>query len=108
MISQEHRISDLVLGLSFGVAAGCLMGVLYAPQAGRRTRRQVVSAMEDGVDYLKSKADDTSKYVHEKTSRLQDGADELLDRGKAAIEKGKAQIESAVEAGTDLYRAAWR
>ncbi len=108
MVLQERRIFDLVLGLSFGAAAGCLIGVLYAPQAGRRTRRQVVSAMEDGVDYVKSKAEDTGKYIREKTSRLQNGADELLDRGKAALEKGKAQIESAMEAGTDLYHAAWR
>jgi gas vesicle protein len=108
MVLQERRISDLVLGLGFGVAAGCLIGMLYAPQAGRRTRRQMVSAVEDGVDHVKSIAEDTGKYIREKTSRLQTGADELLDCGKAAIEKGKTQIESAMEAGTDLYRAAWR
>ncbi len=108
MVLQERRISDLVLGLGFGIAAGCLIGALYAPQAGRRTRRQIVSAMEDGVDFVKSKAEDTGKYIRKETSRLQNGADELLDRGKAALEKGKAQIESAMEAGTDLYHAAWR
>jgi gas vesicle protein len=108
MILQERRSSNLILGLGFGVAAGCLIGLLYTPQAGRRTRRQIVSALEDGADYVKSTAEDTSKYIREKTSRLQNGADELLNRGKAAIEKGKAQIEGAMEAGSDLYRAAWR
>ena len=108
MASRERKSSDLVLGLGFGVAAGCLIGVLCAPRAGRRTRRQMVSAMEDGVDHVKSTAEETGKYIREKTSRLQTGADELLDRGKSAIEKGKIQIESAMEAGTDLYRAAWR
>lgn len=108
MVLQEHKISDLVLGLGFGVAAGCLIGVLCAPQAGRRTRRQVVSAIEEGAGYVKSTAEDTGKYIREKTSRLHTGADELLDRGKAVIEKGKAKIESAVEAGTGLCRAAWR
>ena len=68
----------------------------------------MVSAMEVGVDHVKSTAEDTGEYIREKTSRLQNGADELLDRGKAALEKGKAQIESAMEAGTDLYRGAWR
>jgi hypothetical protein len=64
--------------------------------------------MEDGVEYVKSKAEDTGKYIRGKTSRLQNEADELLDRGKAAIEKGQAHLESAVSAGTDLYRAGWR
>jgi gas vesicle protein len=108
MVLREHKISDLVLGFGFGAAAGCLIGVLSAPQVGWRTRRQVVSAIEDGVDYIKSTAEGSGKYIRQRTSRLQTGADEFLDRGKAAIEKGKAQIESAVEAGTDLYRAAWR
>ena len=108
MVLQVRRISDLVLGLGFGVAAGCLIGMLYAPQAGRRTRRQMVSAMEEGADDVKSRAEDTGKYIREKASRLQTGAEELLDRGKAAIEKGKDQIESAMEAGTDVYRWAWR
>lgn len=106
MVLREHKISNLVLG--FGVAAGCLIGLLYAPRAGRRTRRQIVSAMGDGVDCVKSTAVDSGKYIRERTARLQDGADELLDRGKAVIAKGKAQIESAMAAGTDLYRAAWR
>ena len=108
MASRERKSSDLVLGLGFGVATGCLVGVLCAPQTGRRTRRQMVSAMEVGVDHVKFTAEDTGKYIREKTWRLQTGADELLDRGKAAIERGKIQIESAMEAGTDLYHAAWR
>jgi hypothetical protein len=57
MVVRELKISDLVLGLGFSVAAGCLIGVLYAPQAGRRTRRQLVSAMEDGADYVISTAE---------------------------------------------------
>jgi len=108
MVLREHKISDVVLGLGFGAAAGCLVGVLCAPQAGRRTRRQAISAIVDCADHVKSTAEDTGKYIREKTSPLRTGADELLDRGKAAIEKGTAQIESAVEAGTDLCRAAWR
>jgi hypothetical protein len=68
----------------------------------------MVSVMEDGLDYLKSTAEDTGKYIHQRTSRLQTGADELLDRAKAAIEKGKAQIESAMEERAHRQRAAWR
>lgn len=98
MVLREHKNSDLFLGLGFGVAAGCLIGVLCAPQAGRKTRLQVFSAIEDGVDYIKSTAEDTGKYIRDKTSRLHAAADELLDHGKAVIKKSKAQLESAVGA----------
>ena len=105
---QNGRISDLVLGVSFGLAAGCLFGVLYAPQAGRRTRRHVVSALRDGIDQVKSQVEDTGKYVRDKGSRLQSDARDLVDRGKAAMERGQAQIESLIEAGTKMYLAAAR
>jgi len=59
MALRERKISDLVLGLGFGVAAGCLIGVLYAPQSGPEDRRQMVSAMEEGADQVKSTAEDT-------------------------------------------------
>lgn len=103
MFVRERKISDIVVSLGFGAAAGCLIGILYAPQAGRRTRRQVVSAIEDSAGHIKSTAERTGNYIRKKTSRLQTGANQMLDRGKTAIEKGKARMESS-----DLYRAAWR
>jgi len=42
----------------------------------------MVSAMEEGADQVKSTAEDTGNYIRENASRLQTGADELLDRGK--------------------------
>jgi len=108
MLSQDRSAAYFVAGLGFGLAAGCLIGVLYAPQAGRKTRRHLASAMEDGLHYATSKAEDTSEYVRKGTSHLRKEAGELLDRGKAAIEQGKAKVEAALETGAGLYREATR
>jgi gas vesicle protein len=108
MLLQDRGVAYFVAGVGFGLAAGCLIGLLYAPQAGRRTRRQIAAALEDGADYVKSKAEDTGDYVQKQTSHLRNEAGDLLDRGKAAIEEGKAGLESAVAAGAKLYRQATR
>ena len=108
MLWKERGVAHFVAGVGFGFAAGSLIGLLYAPQAGRRTRRQIAAALEDGADYVKSKAEDTGDYIQKQTSHLRNEAGELLDRGKAAMEEGSAGIESAIAAGAKLYRQATR
>lgn len=106
--SQNGNASHFLAGLGFGLAAGCAIGILYAPQSGRRTRRQIAAAAEDGVEYVASKAEDANRYIREGTARLRNEADELLERGKTVLEKGKAQVEAAIETGSKFYREATR
>jgi gas vesicle protein len=108
MSLQERDIFKFAYGFGCGLGAGFLIGLLYAPQAGRRTRRQIVSAVQDGADNIKSKAEDTSDYIHKQTSRLSKETGDLLDRGKAVIENGRSGIESALESSANLYRQAMR
>jgi len=108
MLKHDRGVAYFVAGVGFGIATGSLIGLLYAPQAGWRTRRQIAAALGDGADYVTSKAEDTGDYIQKQTSHLRDEAGELLDRGKAAIEEGRAGIESAIAAGAKFYRRATR
>ena len=108
MFMHDRRVAYFLAGIGLGVAAGSLTALLYAPQAGRRTRSQIASALEDGADYVKSKAQETGDYIHKQTSHLRDEVGELLVRGKAAIEEGRAGLESAIAEGAKLYRQATR
>jgi len=40
------------IAFAIGVAAGSAVALLYAPQSGVRTRRQLRKNLDDGVDYL--------------------------------------------------------
>ncbi|HLN26759.1 MAG TPA: YtxH domain-containing protein [Gemmataceae bacterium] len=108
MLSKDRNAVQFIAGIGFGFAAGCLLGILYAPQAGKKTRRHLAHAVEDGVDYVASRAQDTTEYIRKGASHLQDEARDLLDRGQTVIEKGKARVEDAIETGRHLYRAAAR
>jgi gas vesicle protein len=108
MLMHDRGLAYFVAGVGFGIAAGSLIGLLYAPQAGRRTRREIAATLQDGADYVKSKAEDTGDHIQKQASQLRDEVGELLDRGKAAIEEGRAGIESAIAAGAKLYRQATR
>ena len=108
MSLQERGVAYFFAGVGCGLAAGSLIGLLYAPQSGRRTRRQIANALEDGAEYIISKVEDTGDYIDKQTSNLRNQAGELIDRGKSVIEDGKASVESAFAAGAKLYRQATR
>jgi gas vesicle protein len=108
MLSNDRKAVFLIAGVGFGLIAGCLLGILYAPQAGRKTRRRLAYAVEDGIDYVASRTQETTESIRQGALRLQNEAKDLLDRGQAVVYKGKAQIEDALEKGVHFNRTATR
>ena len=56
----------VILGFLGGIAAGALLGILFAPEKGTRTRRKIINKGQDCVDDLKDKFDDLLASVTEK------------------------------------------
>jgi gas vesicle protein len=53
-----------------GVAAGAAVALIYAPQTGEKTRKQLKRNLDDASDYLKETGEDLSKHaarVYKKT-----------------------------------------
>ena len=54
------------LGMLVGVAVGALIGMLFAPEAGTKTRRRILDKGQNYVDELKDKFDTLYEDVSEK------------------------------------------
>jgi gas vesicle protein len=79
-----ENILWFVVGATFGAA----VALLYAPQAGDRTRRLIVRKLSDGRDALAdSKADliEKGRDLFEKGRRVADDAAELFERGRKMV-----------------------
>ena len=48
----------VLLGVLAGVAAGALLGILFAPDKGQKTRKNIARKGEDFADGLKEKFDE--------------------------------------------------
>ncbi len=66
------------LALVTGILLGTGLGLLMAPQTGRRTRRQI------------------KNYIHDTTDRMNDMAGETKDRMSEFMDKGKRFVEDRI------------
>lgn len=72
------RTDKTALGVLAGVAAGALIGVLFAPAKGSKTRKKILDKGQDYADELKGKFDDLYQDVSDKY-------DSFLNEAKTVI-----------------------
>jgi gas vesicle protein len=83
------------IAFGLGVAAGSAVALLYAPQTGEKTRRQLKRNINDGVDYL----EDAAAYLKEQ-------AENLSKEAQKTIKRTRGQVNDVVDRVTDVATGA--
>jgi len=83
------------IAFAVGVTAGAAVALLYAPQPGVKTRRQLRRNFDDGVDYLEEAA-----------SNLKQQAESLSNEARKAFKRTKGQVAEVVEMASDAVSGA--
>lgn len=76
------------IAISIGAAAGAAVALIYAPQSGARTRRQIRRGLEDAGDYIK------------------EAAETIGGRAEKCVKQGKNVVEMVTDTATSAYGAA--
>jgi gas vesicle protein len=82
------------LGVMAGVAAGALLGVLFAPDKGSETRKKIAKKGSDTLDDINDKYDDIVKAFNEKMNLVKEEASNLFENGKLKVEDLKNEVKS--------------
>jgi gas vesicle protein len=101
--NDVNQVGGFFAGLLVGGLAGAVAMLLLAPQSGKRTRAQIqlksielreqtTEAVEDALKQTRTKGRQIRADVREK-------ADELQQRGQAALDEQKENWSALVEAG---------
>ena len=84
---------DCTIGFLLGLAAGAVVGVLYAPKSGDDFRRMVMTRTKEGTDGVRD-------YANE----LWDTANGLVERGRTELYRQEAGVKNAMAAGQKAYQ----
>ncbi len=87
---------NVVLGLLAGITAGALLGILFAPDKGCRTRKKIMNKGEDFADELKDKYDDFVETIKDKYETAKLEVEGLINEGKQKVELSKTAVNKAM------------
>jgi gas vesicle protein len=97
------KSGKVLLGLLAGVATGALMGILFAPEKGSKTRQKISNKSDDYADGLKSKFNEFLDNMTRKYEETMEDAETLVAKGKAKYEDTKDDAESLLADGKTKY-----
>ncbi len=72
----------VVLGTLAGIAIGAIAGILFAPEKGSTTRKQIMDKGNDYADELNSKFKEFTDSLTEKIENTKKDAENLAEKGK--------------------------
>ena len=75
------KMKNMLYGLGIltaGVGVGTAVGLLYAPQSGRKTRKLISRAAEDGADYVATRSREIRRQAEDAFERGKDLAIKLV------------------------------
>jgi gas vesicle protein len=87
------NVGTKVSYLLAGMGIGAVIALLFAPQSGERTRRQIADKAQDGKDFVTAKGRVIRKH-----------AENLVDQGRDLVSKQKARLADVMESGKQAAR----
>ena len=120
--TMSNQIEGFIKGIILGGALGAVVGILYAPQSGRKTRQDIdrktkellrktkeeyeaalkksSKAYESAIKELKHLESSTK----EKVGEMEEKVEELTELGKEALHDTKGQLTKAVNAAVHAFK----
>ena len=81
------KTNKVILGLIGGLAAGAILGVLFAPDSGKKTRKKITDKSKELKDNAKGDFDKLLEKIDSKYQSLSEQSHILLNKGKEKIEE---------------------
>jgi gas vesicle protein len=89
---SERNSGSILMAVILGGVVGAIAGILYAPRAGKETRKR-----------LKYLGDDISEKLESLSGEVKDKTRHIIEEGREKVIEQKERIEEAIEAGRKAF-----
>ncbi|HNP21717.1 MAG TPA: YtxH domain-containing protein [Panacibacter sp.] len=69
-----------------GMLAGAVVGILFAPDSGKATRKKIARKTSDLKDSLEETYDQFVDEISQQVGKVADKAKDLIDKGRSSVE----------------------
>lgn len=119
---MSNQIEGFVKGIILGGLVGAAIGILYAPQSGRKTRKGINNKAEELLTKAKEEYETALKKsgkayesavkqlkqlessTKEKVEEMEEKVDQLTELGKEALHDTKGHLTKAVNAAVHAFK----
>lgn len=88
---------NMLFSVVIGSFVGALLGVLFAPDKGEKTRKQISQKGDEYADIVKSEFDDFVKNMQKKYESALHDTEEIVNKGKSKAEELKNDMKKVVK-----------
>ncbi len=86
-----------ILGALAGLAAGAVLGILFAPDKGSKTRKKIAQKSGDYVDELGDKFNELVNTMSQKIDILKEEVSTMAEKGKTQADAALTKVATAVK-----------
>ncbi len=90
------NVGKLAAGILVAVAAGAVVGILFAPDKGSETRKKLSKKGADLKDIFKSRMNDLVDDLASQYEEIKDEGNKAVSSGKEAVNALKADAKHAL------------
>ncbi|GGD80125.1 hypothetical protein GCM10011514_50140 [Emticicia aquatilis] len=90
------KSGKVLLGILAGVAAGALVGILFAPEKGSRTRKKIMDKGEGYADGLKDTFEEFVDSLNKKYQSTVHDVENIVAKGKSKYENAMLEVNELV------------
>ena len=82
----------IIVGVVAGIAAGTLVGLLFAPEKGSRTRKKIMDKSDDYAEDLKDNFDEFVEAINKKYESTTKEVESIVAKGKTKYESVLSEV----------------
>lgn len=97
------KTDKVILGVLGGLAAGAMLGILFAPEKGEKTRKKIKNKGIDYADELKYQYGSTLDNLSKKYEALKREGQDLFTEGKSKFDVFKQEGKDIIVEGKSKF-----